>query len=81
MSAGWSLPYLADLTVSQTIDHVERAHRRRTGEPLEVVSRDLSRTGAAGSQDCPLPLIQEALTMRGDTLAAGTCGWRSPGGQ
>lgn len=71
MSAGWSLPYLADLTVSQTIDHVERAHRRRTGEPLEVVSRDLPEQAPLAVKIALYRIIQEALTNA----------WRHAGGR
>jgi signal transduction histidine kinase len=62
MSAGWSLPHLADLTVGQTIDHVERAHRRRTGEPLEVVTRDLPEQAPLAVKIALYRIIQEALT-------------------
>ena len=62
MSAGWSLPHLANLTVAQTIDHVERAHRRRTGEPLTVVTRDLPEQAPLAVKIALYRIIQEALT-------------------
>ncbi len=71
MSAGWSLPHLANLTVAQTIDHVERAHRRRTGEPLAVVRRDLPEQAPLAVKIALYRIIQEALTNA----------WRHAGGR
>ena len=71
MSAGWSLPHLADLTVAQTIDHVERAHRRRTGEPLVVETRDLPDDAPLAVKIALYRIIQEALTNA----------WRHAGGK
>ena len=71
MSAGWSLPHLATLTVAQTIEHVERAHRRRTGEPLSVVTRDLPEQAPLATKIALYRIIQEALTNA----------WRHGGGR
>jgi signal transduction histidine kinase len=71
MSAGWSLPHLANLTVAQTIDHVERAHRRRTGEPLAVTKRDLPDQAPLAVKIALYRIIQEALTNA----------WRHAGGK
>jgi signal transduction histidine kinase len=71
MSAGWSLPHLANLTVAQTIDHVERAHRRRTGVPLAVTSRDLPEQAPLAVKIALYRIIQEALTNA----------WRHAGGK
>jgi signal transduction histidine kinase len=71
MSAGWSLPHLATLTVAQTIDHVERAHRRRTGEPLAVITRDLPEQAPLAVKIALYRIIQEALTNA----------WRHAGGR
>lgn len=71
MSAGWSLPHLADLTVAQTIDHVERAHRRRTGKPLSVVTRDIPEQAPLAVKIALYRIIQEALTNA----------WRHAGGR
>lgn len=62
MSAGWSLPHLADLTVPQTIDHVERAHRRRTGVSLAVVTQELPEQAPLAVKIALYRIIQEALT-------------------
>lgn len=62
MSAGWSLPHLANLTVAQTIDHVERSHRRRTGEPLTLVTRDLPEGAPLAVKIALYRIVQEALT-------------------
>ncbi|MDQ2653308.1 MAG: sensor histidine kinase [Chloroflexota bacterium] len=71
MSAGWSLPHLANLTVAQTIDHVERAHRRRTGEPLVVKTQDLPEQAPLAVKIALYRIIQEALTNA----------WRHAGGK
>jgi signal transduction histidine kinase len=71
MSAGWSLPHLANLTVAQTIDHVERTHRRRTGKPLAVVTRGLPEQAPLAVKIALYRIIQEALTNA----------WRHAGGQ
>lgn len=71
MSAGWSLPPLAGLTVAQTIDHVARAHRRRTGEPLDVITRNLPLQAPLATKIALYRIIQEALTNA----------WRHAGGR
>lgn len=71
MSAGWSLPHLANLTVAQTIDHVERAHRRRTGKPLAVTTHDLPEQAPLAVKIALYRIIQEALTNA----------WRHAGGK
>ncbi|MFN8675119.1 MAG: sensor histidine kinase [Thermomicrobiales bacterium] len=71
MSAGWSLPHLANLTVAQTIDHVERAHRRRTGMPFELTEHDLPEHAPLAVKIALYRIIQEALTNA----------WRHAGGK
>jgi signal transduction histidine kinase len=57
--------------VAQTIDHVERAHRRRTGEPLAVITRDLPEQAPLAVKIALYRIIQEALTNA----------WRHAGGR
>lgn len=69
-STGLLLPQLGHLTLAQTVEHVARVHRRRTGLPLEVAVDGLPEQAPTVTKIALYRVIQEALVN----------GWRHAGG-
>ncbi len=69
-STGLLLPQLSQLTLAETVDHVARVHRRRTGLPLEVHVTDVPEQAPTVTKIALYRVIQEALTN----------GWRHASG-
>lgn len=60
-SSGLLLPQLEAMTVDETIDHAVRAHRRRTGEEVDVASEQLPEQAPLATKIAVYRVIQEAL--------------------
>jgi signal transduction histidine kinase len=69
-STGLLLPQLSQLTLAQTVEHVARVHRRRTGLPLDVQVTDIPEQAPTVTKIALYRVIQEALTN----------GWRHANG-
>jgi signal transduction histidine kinase len=69
-STGLALPQLGNLTISGTVDHAVRAHRRRTGSQVEVTVGDLPAQADVAVKIAIYRVIQEALANA----------WRHAGG-
>jgi signal transduction histidine kinase len=69
-STGLLLPQLSQLTLAETVDHVARVHRRRTGLPLEVTVTNIPEEAPTVTKIALYRVIQEALTN----------GWRHANG-
>ena len=61
-SSGLLLPHLGALTVAETLDHVVRAHQRRTGLAVELSLRDLPAQAPLATKIALYRIVQEALT-------------------
>ncbi len=61
-SSGLMLPQLSELTLTDTIDHVARVHRRRTGATVDVSLRDLPTQAPLVTKIALYRVVQEALT-------------------
>jgi len=60
-SSGLMLPQLSELTLTGTIDHVARVHRRRTGATVDVTLRDLPPQAPLVTKIALYRVVQEAL--------------------
>ena len=69
-STGLLLPQLSQLTVAETVDHVARVHRRRSGLPLDVQVTEVPEEAPNVTKIALYRVIQEALTN----------GWRHANG-
>ena len=69
-SSGLLLPHLRELSVAQTLDHVTRAHQRRTGAEVRVHRQNLPDDAALSSKIALYRIVQEALNNA----------WRHAGG-
>jgi signal transduction histidine kinase len=61
-ASGLMLPQLTELTLTDTIDHVARVHRRRTGATVDVSLRDLPTQAPLVTKIALYRIVQEALT-------------------
>lgn len=61
-STGLLLPQLNQLTLAETVDHVARVHRRRTGLPLDVQVTGVPEQAPTVTKIALYRVIQEALT-------------------
>jgi signal transduction histidine kinase len=61
-SSGLLLPHLGALTVAETLEHVVRAHQRRTGLAAGLSRRDLPAQAPLATKIALYRIVQEALT-------------------
>jgi signal transduction histidine kinase len=60
-SSGLLLPELADMTLDGTLDHAIRAHRRRTGIAVDLVTEELPEQAPLAIKIAVYRVVQEAL--------------------
>jgi signal transduction histidine kinase len=60
-STGLALPQLSNLTISKTVEHAVRAHRRRTGSQVEVAIGEVPAQADVAVKMAIYRVIQEAL--------------------